>query len=230
MADINPIDNNNTSNSSDSSTNNSDKPISEQTSNVSGNIDANKPGDTGKATSEQYSWLRKYQWKKGQSGNPKGHPTGEFNLKSLIKNVLEETSGKEITLPDGTKKVLTNAEVVSRQLIGKAMYGNKDFIKMVLEIFAAKEGFEKPLIQGGSRTQINIDNTKVNILSTILDKLDADKRQQLIAELIRLSDESRRAGDSSLQDEPTDVDREGDIPAEGVFKNVETGSTSSGME
>ena len=47
-------------------------------------------GDTQEQHKKQYDWLKGYQFVKGQSGNPGGRPKGRKNLKTFVKEYLED--------------------------------------------------------------------------------------------------------------------------------------------
>lgn len=55
-----------------------------------------------------YSELRPYQYKKGQSGNPGGKPVGSVSMKTYVKNKLLSMTDeeREIFLEGVDKKVL----------------------------------------------------------------------------------------------------------------------------
>ena len=42
-----------------------------------------------------YSELKPFQFKKGQSGNPKGRPRGTFSLKTYAKHMLEQMTDEQ---------------------------------------------------------------------------------------------------------------------------------------
>lgn len=64
------------------------------------------------------------QFKKGQSGNPKGRPKGSFNLQTIINKVLNEKV--EITI-NGRKRKITKIEAVLTQQLNMAAKDPKAF-------------------------------------------------------------------------------------------------------
>jgi len=47
--------------------------------------------NTDKTTPKQkYEWLREYQWKEGESGNPAGRPKNSFSIKDLVRQHLKK--------------------------------------------------------------------------------------------------------------------------------------------
>jgi hypothetical protein len=49
-------------------------------------LDESNPEDQDE--NSDYSWLKPWQYKKGQSGNPGGRPVGSVSLKTYVKNKL----------------------------------------------------------------------------------------------------------------------------------------------
>lgn len=71
--------------------------------------DEKKDGGSGKAA-DPYDNIRKYQWKKGQSGNPAGMTPGTRTRASIVRDILEckAVDGEEGTIADQ----LTRRQVV----------------------------------------------------------------------------------------------------------------------
>ena len=84
------------------------------------------------------------RFKKGQSGNPKGRPKGVRNLKSALREALNET----VTIREGGKsKQVSIREALMKAAIAKGMSGD---IRSIATIF----GFDERLLgEEGSENQ-----------------------------------------------------------------------------
>jgi hypothetical protein len=51
--------------------------------------------DTNDQDKKQYEWLKPWQFKPGQSGNPKGLPKGTKSLKTFAREMLQNMTDKE---------------------------------------------------------------------------------------------------------------------------------------
>jgi hypothetical protein len=66
------------------------------------------------------------QFKKGQSGNPKGRPKGRKSLSQLIQ---EELDTKVTVVKDGKRLTLTTAQVMAKRLVRSAASGDHKAIQ-----------------------------------------------------------------------------------------------------
>ena len=89
---------------------------------------------------------QKTQFKKGQSGNPKGRPKGSKNFKSTINTELNR---KVAVNEEGRRKRITKREAIAKQLVNKAAAGDPKAIPVLMrEVFrkraipAATQGHE----------------------------------------------------------------------------------------
>jgi hypothetical protein len=78
---------------------------------------------------------KKTQFKKGKSGNPKGRPKGSGSIKSAIfsllqKKITAKENGKDISIP--------TAEAIARVISHKALKGDKNMIKIIIDVEKAK--------------------------------------------------------------------------------------------
>lgn len=78
---------------------------------------------------------RETQFKKGQSGNPKGRPRGSREMGTLLEQELDRTI--EVTQQGRTIK-LTRRQVIVRRIIEKAMQGDPKAIATCLSIESSK--------------------------------------------------------------------------------------------
>ena len=79
------------------------------------------------------------QFKKGQSGNPKGRAKGSSGLSTLI----QRSAKKRVTVQEnGTRKTMTKSEAAIEQLFNKAMTGDPRFIKQMTDLMLHNAGFE----------------------------------------------------------------------------------------
>ena len=71
--------------------------------------------------------LKKSQFKKGQSGNPKGRPKGRPNLEHLADKFLSQSTS--ITI-DGISRRMSRGEALLYCVYSKAMKGDSRFISL----------------------------------------------------------------------------------------------------
>ena len=76
------------------------------------------------------------QFKRGQSGNPKGRPKRTRNLSTLVRKVLDETV--EATI-EGKRRRIDRREAMVRVLVNNAMKGDPRAIKQVAELSDREE-------------------------------------------------------------------------------------------
>lgn len=74
---------------------------------------------------------KRSQFKKGQSGNPKGRPKGARGLDTMI---IEELKAKIIVSENGRSKKLKKAEAIVKQVVNKALTGDHKAISQVLTV------------------------------------------------------------------------------------------------
>jgi hypothetical protein len=81
------------------------------------------------------------QFKKGQSGNPKGRTKASDALSLIIRKSAKE----RVTVQEnGTRKSLTKREATVKQLFNKAMSGDQRAIKLVLDLLNSYDNSAEP--------------------------------------------------------------------------------------
>jgi hypothetical protein len=74
---------------------------------------------------------KKHQFKKGQSGNPKGRPTGSRN----VGTILEETLTMMVTIrDDGQKRKISAPEALVMAVLRGALKGDARFLRLYFDL------------------------------------------------------------------------------------------------
>jgi|TARA_R100001163_G_scaffold17918_2_gene15897 hypothetical protein len=96
--------------------------------------------------------ITKYEFKKGESGNPSGRPKGSLNRSTIAKKWLEVLSQEE--LEDGQVKWLSNEEAMTLSLIKKARNGDVNAYKALMD---SAYGTAKDTVDINSNEKRSID-------------------------------------------------------------------------
>jgi len=83
---------------------------------------------------------RNTQFKKGQSGNPRGRPSGSKNLATLVSVALNEPV---IVVENGGRRKITKREAI-KQLVNRSTKADWRVIKILLDIVREIEGRVEP--------------------------------------------------------------------------------------
>ena len=79
------------------------------------------------------------QFKKGQSGNPKGRPKGSRNFLTLLDKELNQS----ITVNEnGRKKKITRLQAIAKRVVAEALQGNPRGLINLITIFRQTGQFE----------------------------------------------------------------------------------------
>ena len=76
--------------------------------------------------------IKKHEFKKGQSGNPKGRPKGSLNRSTIARRWLETTKKGKNPIT-GEDEILTQEDVITLALIRKAMDGDVSAYKALMD-------------------------------------------------------------------------------------------------
>ena len=100
------------------------------------------------------------QFKKGQSGNPKGRPKGSLNLAAVLERILRE---KVVLNENGRRKVVTKFDAAMTQLANKAAFGDSQAVRYLCQLVRFLEERSVPV---EPTTQLSETDRKVwdNIL------------------------------------------------------------------
>jgi hypothetical protein len=104
------------------------------------------------------------QFRKGQSGNPKGRPKGTLNLATVLAQTLRE----KVTINEnGQRKVITKLEAAIKQLVNKAAAGDLRALRHLADLVVSAE--ERAAQGSVADTAMSEDDRKV--VQGILERL-----------------------------------------------------------
>lgn len=98
---------------------------------------------------------RHTQFKKGQSGNPKGRPRGSLNIATILARTLRE---KVVVNENGRRRTITKLEAAVKQIVNKAAAGDAAAIKY---LFGLTQTVEAQLNAGDRPSELPDDDRKV---------------------------------------------------------------------
>jgi hypothetical protein len=84
---------------------------------------------------------RHSQFKRGQSGNPRGRPAGSRNLATLVNEALNEPV---IVVENGGHRKISKREAIIKQLVNRSAKADWRAIKILLDIVRELEGRIEP--------------------------------------------------------------------------------------
>jgi hypothetical protein len=84
---------------------------------------------------------RHTRFKKGQSGNPRGRPSGSKNLKTLLNEALNE---RVVVTEEGGRRHITKREAIVTQLVNRSATADLRALKILLDTLRDMEGQTEP--------------------------------------------------------------------------------------
>ena len=90
---------------------------------------------------------RHTRFKKGQSGNPRGRPSGSKNLSTLLSEVLNELV---VVAESSGRRKITKRRAIIMQLVNQAAKADWRATKLLLDILQAIEARAEPATAEGS--------------------------------------------------------------------------------
>jgi hypothetical protein len=84
---------------------------------------------------------RHTRFRKGQSGNPRGRPSGSKNLKTLLNEALNE---RVVVAEEGGRRNITKREAIVTQLVNRSATADLRALKILLDTLRDIESHAEP--------------------------------------------------------------------------------------
>lgn len=110
------------------------------------------------------------QFRKGESGNPRGRPKGRLNLATVIEQILRE---KVVINDNGVPRTVTKFEAALKQLADKATGGDIAAIRQLMA-FAVLAGLET----SGVEPRAQLSNSDLKLMNRVLERLQQSGKGQ----------------------------------------------------
>ena len=113
------------------------------------------------------------RFKKGQSGNPRGRPSGSKNLNTLLTDALNEPV---IVTDDGGRRKISKREAIVTQLVNRSANADLRAVKIVLEMLRDIEG-QSEVAPPETSASTAVDEKVMEQLRARFSKAKADDRE-----------------------------------------------------
>ena len=111
------------------------------------------------------------QFKKGQSGNPKGRPKGKRNASTVI---LRALGAKVVINENGRRRELTKFEAALTQLANKAAQGDMRAVNLATALVRLAE---ERVEQDAVKTTTNLQDADHRVLQGLMQRLEETKEE-----------------------------------------------------
>lgn len=115
------------------------------------------------------------QFRKGESGNPRGRPKGQRNLATELHQALSETV---VVTENGKRKRLTKRTVICRQLANRSAAGDLVALRLLLPLLAQAEAAEASAATAEAPLDPELERTVTRALFARLAGLQESPEQE----------------------------------------------------
>jgi len=117
------------------------------------------------------------QFRKGQSGNPKGRPKGRLNVATVLEKALHE---KVVINENGRRRTITKLEAAMKQLVNKAASGDLPSLRQlsVMARAAEEQAAAATTMSAGSQLAEELSEVDAKVLEGILKRFAEDQQAE----------------------------------------------------
>jgi Family of unknown function (DUF5681) len=131
----------------------------------------NKPAKSKTTTSGYRNPPEHTRFKKGQSGNPQGRPTGTLNMATVLERTLRE---KVIINENGKRRTITQLQAAIKQLSNKAASGELKALQLLAALVRSAE-------DRGTKTAVpnsTLDEADEKVVLGIVKRIEASTKER----------------------------------------------------